>query len=245
MMQLLRNLFSAVTPVMLLASVPVSAQVAGAPPAEAILKGARQVAVLQHQSLNGHIKKNGKKTQVALFLQGEDIQFQVADSEKRSWEKFHMKLGENQFNLYEFSGAKAKAFPSSKLSQPIRSSDLTYEDLAMRFLYWKNATVVDQEKVQGQSCWKLRLINPTKAGDYKIVYAWIHQKAGALMQVVGYNAAGKPLKRFQITKLMRVGDDYTLRTMRVDSIDPASNKSHGVTYLEFDKPKVIRPSGLR
>jgi len=222
-MQLLRNLFSAVTPVMLLASVPVSAQVAGAPPAEAILKGARQVAVLQHQSLNGHIKKNGKKTQVALFLQGEDIQFQVADSEKRSWEKFHMKLGENQFNLYEFSGAKAKAFPSSKLSQPIRSSDLTYEDLAMRFLYWKNATVVDQEKVQGQSCWKLRLI----------------------MQVVGYNAAGKPLKRFQITKLMRVGDDYTLRTMRVDSIDPASNKSHGVTYLEFDKPKVIRPSGLR
>jgi len=218
--------------------------VATAPTAESILKGARQVAVLQHQALNGHIKKDGRKIQVALFLQGEDIQFQVADSEKRTWEKFHMKLAQDQFDLFEFEGKQAKRFPSAKLSQPIRQTDLTYEDLAMRFLYWKNAHVEGEERVQGQDCWKLRLINPGTAGDYKIVYAWIHKKAGALMQVVGYNAAGKPLKVFKITKLMRVGNEYTLRTMRVDSMDPATNKSRGVTYLEFEKPKALRPGGL-
>ena len=44
---------------------------------------------------------------------------------------------------------------------------------------------------------------------------------------------------------MRVGDTYTLRQMRVDSIDPARNEVRGITYLEFDKPKKAAPGGLR
>ncbi len=55
------------------------------------------------------------------------------------------------------------------------------------------------------------------------------------MRVVGYNAAGDPLKQFQVTDIMKVGKQFTLKRMRVDSMD--DNKVTGTTYLEFDKPR--------
>ncbi len=91
----------------------------------------------------------------------------------------------------------------------------------------------------------MRLVNPTGKGRYAQVRVWVQKKSRAIIQVVGYNRGGRPLKRFQVTDIMKVGDTYTLRRMRVDSIEPVANKVVGLTYLEFDKPKVVGPGGLR
>ena len=88
----------------------------------------------------------------------------------------------------------------------------------------------------------MRLVNPGGGGRYAQVRVWVHRKSGALMQVVGFDGKGRPLKRFQVTDIMRVGEVYTVRRMRVDSIEPVANKVVGLTYLEFDKPK---RAGLR
>jgi len=204
--------------------------------AERILAGARYASTLQHQDLHGEMTKNGRKTPITLFLKGDNIQFyyKVGRAESR----FHMRLKSDRFDLLEIVGGKTKKFADSKMASKINKTDLTFEDLSMRFLYWKNSQIVGEEKVNGQLCYKLRLINPSrKSGDYRIVYAWVHKKYAALMKVVGYNQAGKPLKQFQVTDLMRVGKEYTLRRMRVDTIDAKSNKTTGITYLEFQKPK--------
>lgn len=206
--------------------------------AERILAGTRYASTLQHQNLHGQMLKEGKSTPVSLFLRGEDIQFlyKVAGQDKR----FHMRLKDDHFDLLEIVKGVTTRFSDEKLAQRINGTDLSYEDLAMRFLYWKDSTVVGKEKVNGQMCFKLRLQNPSKtAGDYRIVYVWVHEKYGAMMKVVGYNAQGRPLKQFQVTDLMRVGKEYTLEKMRVDSIDPASNKVVGITYLEFERPSKV------
>ncbi|WP_159434957.1 MULTISPECIES: outer membrane lipoprotein-sorting protein [Rubritalea] len=207
--------------------------------AERILATARYVSTLQHQDLHGHMTKDGKKMPVSLFLRGDDIQFHYKI--KGQPNRFHMRLKDDMFDLFEIKNGKTLKFNDNKMAETINGTDLTYEDLSMRFLYWKDAKVEGQERVNGQPCYKLRLINPNKnVGDYQIVYVWVHSKQGALMKVVGYNAAGKPLKQFQVTDIMRVGNEYTLRRMRVESIDAASNKFTGVTYLEFDKPTKVR-----
>lgn len=205
--------------------------------AEKILSRARFNATLQSHDLHGQMKKNGAKTPVSLFLRGKNIQF--LHKEKGKDKRFHMRLSDDKFDLFDIVGGKTTRFNDKKLNQRINNTDMSFEDLSMRFLYWKNSKVVGKEKVNGQKCDKIRLINPGKAGDYKIVYAWVHEKYGALMKVVGYNAAGHPLKQFQVTDLMRVGREYTLKRMRVDTYNPKTNKSIGVTYLEFQKPKKI------
>ena len=116
----------------------------------------------------------------------------------------------------------------------------------MRFLYWPNGVVDGMEKIDSQACWVVRLANPTQKGRYAQVRVWVHKKSQALMQVVGYNAGGRPLKRFTVTHIMKVGNSYTLRRMRVDSVEPVANRVVGITYLEFEKPKAVgpKPGGL-
>ena len=41
--------------------------------------------------------------------------------------------------LFEIKDGKTLKFDKKKLTQSIMETDLTYEDLAMTFLYWKNA----------------------------------------------------------------------------------------------------------
>jgi hypothetical protein len=201
--------------------------------AEQVLRGARYSASLQNQDLKGHMNKDGKKTPVSLFLRGQDIQFQykVGAEDKR----FHLRLKENEFDLLELVAGETKKFNNQKLAEKINETDLSFEDLSMRFLYWKDSKIEGGEKINGQMCHRIRLVNPDKSGNYRIVNVWIHQKFGALMRVVGYNDSGSPLKQFQVTDLMKVGKEYTLKRMRVDSLE--NSKVSGTTYLEFDKPR--------
>lgn len=210
--------------------------------AEKLLEGVRLSTTLQHGKLDGYIRKDGKRTPLSLHLRGEDITFQFHTN--NTWSGFHMQLQDGKAKLYETEQGKAKPFPKNKISDAIIDSDVTYEDLSLRFLYWKDATVEGEDKIKMQPCYKLRLVNPGNDGRYKLVYVWIHQKYGALMQVAGYDAGGKLLKRFHVTELMTVDKIQTLKKMNVESYEPGTNKVTGITYLEFREPGKARRRGL-
>ena len=155
-----------------------------------------------------------------------------------------MQLKQGNAKLFKVVQGKAKPFPPKMIGDAIIGSDVTYEDLSLRFLYWKDATIVGQEKIKMQQCHKIRLRNPGKDGRYTLVYIWVHQKFGALMQVAGYNAGGQLLKRFHVTELMNVGKIQTLKKMNVETYKPGTTKVIGITYLEFKEPKKAIRRGL-
>ena len=210
--------------------------------AEKILEGVRLSATLQQNNLTGHLRKKGKRSPIGLFLRGENIQFQFYKG--KTWQKFHMRLKKDNFDLFEIVNDKTVKFPDSRLGQPIVGTDLTYEDLAFRFLYWPNAKIEGEETIKTQKCHKIRLTNPGKGGSYSIVYIWVHQKFGALMQVAGYNDKGQLMKRFHVTNTMKVGNVQTLEKMNVETYELGKQKVTGITYMEFKKPKAEK-KGLR
>lgn len=218
-----------------------------APKADDLLNGARLVATLQQVDLTGQIRKDAVKIPVALYLRGEDIQFSYNQPRTGKPFRFHMRHGAHEFDLFEIVNGKTLQFPNAKLGQAIEGTDLSYEDLSLRFLHWPNGIMEGEEKVKGQDCWMLRVVNPGKGGRYAQVRVWVHKKSRALMQVVGYTAQGQPLKRFQVTDIMPVGNIWTLKRMRVDRYEPGTGKHLGLTYLEFDKPQAAAagPRGLR
>ena len=242
----MKKVITSLVTVGVLAGAGVHAQVAG-PSADEILKTARYVTTLQQQhDLKGHIRKDERTFPIGLYLRGQDIQFSYRQAATKKDMRFHLRLKDKHYDLLEIVNGKTTPFPEAKIGQAIEGTDLSYEDLAMRFLYWPNGQVVASEKIKGQECWVVRLANPTNQGRYSQVQVWVHKKSQALMQVVGYNAAGRSLKRFTVTDVMKVGDAYTLQRMRVDSVDPVGNRVVGMTYLEFEKPKSRgpRPGGL-
>lgn len=239
------NFKPTVLAIFLLAALPAFAQ---QPDPKAILEGARMSATLTKldEGLSGNLRKGNQKTPVTLFLKGKDIQFQFSEN-KGPWRIFHMRIGDEAFNLFEIIDGKTIRFPAEKIVAPIGGSDLTYEDLALRFFYWPNPKFEGQEDVGGQPCYKIRIDKPKgSSGRYEVVYVWVHTKFGAFMKIRGHDKSGGLVKEFQVEDIMQIAKDtWTLRKMQVATHDPATGRRVSITDVTFDSPKKAGPRGLR
>lgn len=197
--------------------------------------------------LSGNLKKDGRSIPVTLYLKGRNIQFQFAES-KENWQIYHMRLNDRNFDLFEMVDGKTLRFPDSKLTQPIAQTDVTYEDLALRFFYWPNPKFEAMENINGEACYKIRVDKPDNAaGRYAAVFIWVHQKFGAFMRIQGYDKKGGLTKEFLVQEVMPVTDKiWSLKKMQVSSHDPGTGRRTSITHLVFDSPrKPARLQGLR
>ncbi len=243
--------FKSIAPVVALATALFSAANAQdqEPSAQQILEGARISATLTQldDGLTGKLRKGNTNIPITLFLKGKDIQFQFSEN-KDAWRIFHMRIGDEAFNLFEIIDGKTTRFPAAKIVQPIADTDLTYEDLALRFFYWPDPQLEGREDVGGQPCYKLRIGKPKgSSGRYEVVYVWIHTKFGAFMRIRGHDKNGGLVKEFQVEDIMKVADNvWTLRKMQVATCDPANGgRRLSITDVTFDSPKKAGPRGVR
>lgn len=220
-----------------------------APDAEQIIGGAKMVAALQQADLEGTMSRGSDKVPVALFMRNKDIQFQYWQT--NAWQKFHLRMNDDICELFEMINHKQANFPLSRLATPIAGMDVSYEDLAMRFFYWKKPVLEGSERVGVHNCWKIRLNNPGQGGAYQVMYVWVHQKYGAFMKIEGFNRQGQILKRFEVIEVMNIGKNsagqevYTLEQMNVSTMNPVNGRALSQTKLIFKKPAQIGPKGPR
>jgi len=214
--------------------------------ANAMIRSIRLSATLQQMDLTGSVEKqDGPKIGVNLFIRDQNMQFQLGNAER-----FHIRMGDEKAELLNVIDDKGttRPFPASKLSQPIAGTDVSYEDLTLRFLYWPDAKLEGEEKANGEQCYKIRLDNPGKDGAYGVVYVWVHKKYGAFWQIRAHarDKAGTPLKEFQVKEVMKLPGDngYAIKQMRVNALSP-DLRATSVTYLRFDKPAPAGPKGRR
>lgn len=224
-------------------SSPLDAQ---APDADAILAGARLAATLTQieEGLQGTLTHGRNKVPIVLFLKGKNIQFQFTENGKQR--VFHMRLADDAYQLFEIINGKTIDFPRAKLTEPIAGTDLTYEDLALRFFYWPNPKLDGTEDVGGQNCYRLRLDKPKNAaGHYEGVYVWIHTKYGAFMRIRGHDKNGGLVKEFQVEDVMKISDDvWVLEKMQVATHDPKTGRRVSITDVIFKKPSGKALRGL-
>lgn len=220
---------------------------AQSPDAQKILNAARLSTTLTNveEGLEGALHQGTKKVPITLFLRGEDIQFQY--TEEGVQRVFHTRMAAESFQLFEMKNGKTLPFPEKKLTESISGTDLSYEDLALRFFYWPDPILEGSESIAGQSCYRIRLKKPSNVGGrYAGVYVWIHEKYGAFMRIRGHDQSGALLKEFQVEDVMKVGNDtWVLKKMKVSTYDPKSQRRLSITDLIFKNPssKVLR--GLR
>ena len=86
--------------------------------------------------------------------------------------------------ILSWKNGRAAVLPVAQYSVPIAGTDVTYEDLSMRYLYWPAAKVVRDDAastVKGRDCWIIRIPNPNpKVGQYAWVRVWIDKENGAM-----------------------------------------------------------------
>ena len=211
----------------------VVAVLSAAPPpsAKEILDSVRMLEARQQIDLEGQLREDEKVIPFHLTQTGPLIRYSFADPE----EVLQLRLGENGSRLDLVTAAGSEKFPAEKLNEKIRGTGISYEELALKFLYWPNARVLGDETVRTRSCWKLQSVAPSRDSQYWNVLIWVDKASGALMRMEGYDWNGKLAKRFEVISAQKIDDRWFLKQMRVEELQPGTNKVRARTYLEIKR----------
>ncbi len=218
-------------PIAILAVAVAHFSAAAPPSAKEILDSVRMLESRQQLDLDGQLREHERTIPFHLSQTGPLIRYSFVDPE----EVLELRLGESGSRLDLVTDSGAEKFPPQKLSEKIRGTALTYEDLALKFLYWPNARVLGDETVRTRSCWKLQVVAPTRDLQYWNVVLWVDKASGALMRMEGYDWNGKVAKRFEVISAQKIDNRWFLKQMRVEELQPGTNKVQVRTYLEIKK----------
>src|SRR5712671_299647 len=210
-----------------------AARLSAAPPpsAKEVLDSVRMLESRQQIDLDGQLRENEKVIPFHLTQTGPLIRYSFVDPE----EVLQLRLDENGSRLDLVTDAGSEKFPVEKLKEKVRGTGISYEDLTLEFLYWPNARVFGDETVRTRSCWKLQVVSPSRDLQYWNVLIWVDKASGALMRMEGYDWNGKLVKRFEVISAQKIDNRWFLKQMRVEKLQPGTNKVQVRTYLEIKK----------
>ncbi|TFH41984.1 MAG: outer membrane lipoprotein-sorting protein [Lysobacterales bacterium] len=145
-----------------------------------------------------------------------------------------LRLAEAPDLAYTAGGVAAEAPP---LSAAIQSTDLTWMDLTLSFLWWHGGTVLREEEIKGRACYVVELPAPggsvTVGGSgYAGVWLWVDAELHMLLQAEGREAQGQPLRRLWIKSLKKIDDRWMIKDMEVEKFPTTQRTKLHVREVE-------------
>jgi hypothetical protein len=202
-----------------------------APDAQAILKSVRVSQAAQNQALRGELRSAGKTVPFRLSMSGGVIRYEF---EKPSL-TLQLRLGASDSRLEVITKSGTEKVTPARFDTRIGETDISYEDLSLRFLYWPKATVEGEQTMVLQKCWIVRVEPGSADSQYGSVKLWIAKNSGALMQAEAFNAAGKFVRRFKVISGQKTDDGlWILKEMRIEWVNPGQSADRTPTYLNID-----------
>ncbi len=214
-----------------LSNVAAAAPSVPAPPAKEILSMARMQQVGQDVDLQGQLRQADKIVPFRLTQSGGVTRYSFTNPD----EALQLRLGTADSKLEEISREGVDKISGPEFEQNVRGTPVTYEDLALKFLYWPNAKVMGEDSINTRRVWKLDLQPPTRQSQYSRVLVWTEQQSGALMRMEGYDWNGRLAKRFEVVSVQKIEGRYFLKQMRIEAIQAETGKVQSRTYLEIKK----------
>ena len=142
-------------------------------------------------------------------------------------------LGDKSSTLEERRGGKSGPVLAARYDDPVRGGLLSYEDLALRFLYWKNPRLLGEETIALIPSYKIEIPAPSAFSQYGVVRVWIGRQSGALIRIEGYDRDGKLAKSFKVVSGQTIDGQWMLKEMRIERHDPQTRRSVEMTHLDI------------
>ncbi|HJT79604.1 MAG TPA: outer membrane lipoprotein-sorting protein [Chthoniobacterales bacterium] len=202
-----------------------------APSARDILESVRMRQAQQQIDLHGQLRQDEVVVPFQLLQTGAVVRYIFTKPD----ETLQLQLGEKDSRLDEVTREGTEKVKPAQFDRKIRGTELTYEDLALKFLYWPNSALLGSENVRTRNCWKLELRPPSKQSQYSRVLLWVDKGSGALMRMEGYDPKGQLAKRFEVVSAQKIEDRWFLKQMRIETLQPGTNRVVARMYLEIKK----------
>jgi len=182
--------------------------------AREILRTVRIAQGSQHQVLAGRLRTGGKASPFRMVVDGALIRYEFRDPPQT----IQLRLLERDSRLEEITRDGSERVAPARFDDLVRGSDISYEDLAMKFLYWPRATIEGEQMMLLRKCWKIRVEPASKSeSQYGRVLLWVDKDTGALMQAEAFNHAGLFARRFKVISGQKIDGMWLLKSMRIES----------------------------
>jgi len=204
---------------------------AALPPAREILESVRLQQAQQQLDLQGQLREGDKVFPFRLTQTGPVIRYSFSNPD----EALQLRLGENDSRLEEVTKEGVEKVTAAQFDRKVRGTSVTYEDLALKFLYWPDARVTGENSIRSRNCWKLELKAPSRQSQYSNVYLWVDKASGAIMRMDAFDWQGQLSKRFEVISGQKIEGRWFLKQMRIEEFASGTNKVQTRTYLEIKK----------
>ena len=205
--------------------------VAAVPSAADILANVRMQQAQQDINVNGQLRENQLIVPFRLTQTGPVVRYSFSNPD----EALQLRLGESDSRLEEITRDGIDKISGPEFDQKVRGTAITYEDLALKFLYWRRSRVLGEDSIRTRRCWKVQVEAPSRASQYSNVLLWIDKEGGALMRIEGYDRNMKLAKRFEVVSAQKIEGRWFLKQMRIEQMNPDTGKVQARTYLEIKK----------
>jgi hypothetical protein len=201
------------------------------PSARELLESVRLQQAQQEFELQGQLREGATVIPFRLTQTGPLIRYSFSNPD----EALQLRLGENDSRLEEITREGTEKVTAAQFDHKVRGTGVTYEDLALKFLYWTDAKVTGENSIRTRNCWKVELKAPSRQSQYSNVWLWVDKNGGAFIRMDGYDWNAKLSKRFEVISAQKIDNRWFLKEMRIEEFDPGTGKVKTRTYLDIKK----------
>lgn len=125
-----------------------------------------------------------------------------------------------QIKLY--SGAEQKPEPAPAYSARVRGTDMTWLDLTLDFLWWKDVRFDDTPRGEcrtGRDCDILVVVPPGPIPGCSAMRVWVDRQLRCVMQAEQLDPQGDAVRKMWVQKVMKVDDRWMIRDMEIETLN--------------------------
>lgn len=120
--------------------------------------------------------------------------------------------------LSRFVGADNTPAETPVLNSPVLGTDLSWLDVSMDYVWWKNPTIVGEEKIKGRTCDILEVEPPTPIPGCAKSRLWVDRKQRVVMQAAQVNEKGKETRKMWVRAVQKIDGRWVVRDLEVETI---------------------------
>jgi len=127
--------------------------------------------------------------------------------------------GEADIKLYQ--GLEQKEFSAVSYAGRIRGTDMTWLDLTLDFLWWKDVRFADQAEGNcrlGRSCYILVAVPPRPIPGCSAMRIWVDKQMKCIMQAEQLNPQGDIVRRMWVQRVKKMDDRWMIRHMEIETL---------------------------
>jgi len=124
-----------------------------------------------------------------------------------------------QIRLYK--GPQMEAAETPAFSARIRGTDMTWLDLTLDFLWWKDVRFDDVKSGKcrtGRTCHILLASPPEPIPGCSMVRVWVDKALHCIMQAEQLDAQGKPVRKMWVQNVKKKDDRWMIRDMEIETL---------------------------